>query len=101
MITAALSGRGCQRGLLAGMATESQIPDDAREDLVSVVFCGGRNGWIVTAEKARAKQHFSRHVSRTTHPDQATAYALSSQSLPNREAKQLRDLLRHSPGSAH
>ncbi|WP_176456317.1 hypothetical protein [Mycobacterium marinum] len=80
--------------LLTGRATESQIPDDVREDLASVVFYGGRNGWTGLDEKVQAKQHLSRHVraGRLT-PDQAAAYALSSQSVSDRGAKRLHVLL--------
>jgi hypothetical protein len=80
--------------LLTGLSTASQIPDDVRSDLDSVVFYGGRNGWTGPDEKGQAQRYLSPHVraGRLT-PDQAAGYALSSPSVSDRGAKQLRDLL--------
>lgn len=80
--------------LLTGQITGSQLDDDARKDLDSVIFYGGRNGWTAADEKAHVRRYLSDHISggRLT-ADQAATYALSSQSVSDRGAKRLRDLL--------
>ncbi|BBY62094.1 hypothetical protein [Mycolicibacterium helvum] len=88
------AARAGATNLVTDQATASQIPDDVREDLDSVVFYGGRNGWTGPDEKVQAKRFLSPHVrtGRLT-PNQAAAYALASQSVSDRGAKRLRDLL--------
>lgn len=80
--------------LLTGEVTTSEIDDDVRKDLDSVIFYGGRNGWTGADDKAQARRFLSDHVrgGRLT-PDQAAAYVLSSQSVSDRGAKRLRELL--------
>ncbi|GCB01757.1 hypothetical protein [Mycolicibacterium sp. NCC-Tsukiji] len=80
--------------LPTGEVTTSEMDDDVRNDLDSVIFYGGRNGWTGADDKAQARRFLSGHVSggRLT-PDQAAAYVLSSQSVSDRGAKRLRDLL--------
>ena len=80
--------------LLTGQVTSSELDDDVRKDLDSVIFYGGRNGWTGADEKAHVRRFLSNHMSggRLT-PDQAAAYALSSQSVSERGAKRLRELL--------
>jgi hypothetical protein len=80
--------------LLTGQTTASEVADDVRKDLDSVIFYGGRNGWTGAAEKAQVRRYLNDHISgsRLT-PDQAAAYALSSQSVSDRGAKRLRELL--------
>lgn len=80
--------------LLTGEVTTSEIDDDVRKDLNSVIFYGGRNGWTGADDKAQARRFLSGHISsgRLT-PDQAAAYVMSSQSVSDRGAKGLRDLL--------
>lgn len=80
--------------LLTGQVTTSQVDDDVRKDLDSVIFYGGRNGWAGADDKAQVRRYLSGHVSggRLT-PDQAAAYALSSHSVSDRGAKRLRELL--------
>lgn len=80
--------------LLTGQISTAQIADEVRKDLDSVIFYGGRNGWTGADEKAQVLRYLSGHVQggRLT-PDQAAAYALSSQSVSDRGAKRLRDLL--------
>ncbi|WP_205865585.1 hypothetical protein [Mycolicibacterium porcinum] len=80
--------------LLTGQTTTSEVPADARKDLDSVIFYGGRNGWTGPDEKAQVRRYLSDHINsgRLT-PDQAASYALSSQSVSDRGAKKLRDLL--------
>lgn len=80
--------------LLTGQVTTSQVDDDVRKDLDSVIFYGGRNGWTGADEKAQVRRFLSDHIGggRLT-PDQAAAYALSSQSVSDRGAKRLRELL--------
>lgn len=80
--------------LSTGQPTTSQVPADVRKDLDSVIFYGGRNGWTGADEKAQVRRYLSDHINngRLT-PDQAAAYALSSQSVSDRGAKRLRELL--------
>ncbi len=80
--------------LLTGQITTSQVNDDVRKDLDSVIFYGGRNGWTGPDEKTYVLRYLGDHVSggRLT-PDQAAAYALSSQSVSESGAKRLRELL--------
>jgi hypothetical protein len=80
--------------LLTSQTTTSQLDDDARKDLDSVIFFGGRNGWTGADEKAQVRRYLSGHVSggRLT-PNQAAAYALAPQSVSDRGAKRLRELL--------
>ncbi|MEV0669371.1 hypothetical protein [Mycobacterium sp. NPDC050441] len=80
--------------LLTGQTTTSEVPADARKDLDSVIFYGGRNGWTGADEKAQVRRYLSGYINsgRLT-PDQAAAYALSSQSVSDRGAKKLRELL--------
>lgn len=83
--------------LLAGQTTQSQIPEDVRDDLDSAIFYGGRNGWTAPDEKAQARRYLEDHVQagRLT-PSQAAAYALASPSVSDRGAKRLRELLSRS-----
>lgn len=80
--------------LLTGQVTPSQLDDEVRKDLDSVIFYGGRNGWTGADEKAQLRRFLSGHINggRLT-PEQAAAYALSSQSVSERGAKRLRELL--------
>jgi hypothetical protein len=80
--------------LLTGEVTTSEMDSDVRKDLDSVIFYGGRNGWTGSDDKAQARRFLSDHISsgRLT-PDQAAAYVLLSQSISDRGAKRLRDLL--------
>jgi hypothetical protein len=70
------------------------MDDDVRKDLDSVIFYGGRNGWTGPDDKAQARRYLTGHISggRLT-PERAAAYALSSQSVSDRGAKRLRELL--------
>lgn len=80
--------------LLTRQITTSEVDDDVRKDLDSVISYGGRNGWTGADEKAQVRRFLSGHISgRRLSPDQAAAYALSSQSVSDRGAKRLRDLL--------
>lgn len=80
--------------LLTGQVTPSEVDDDVRKDLDSVIFYGGRNGWTGADEKSHARRHLSDHISRgQLTPEQAAAYVLSSQSVSDRGAKRLRELL--------
>jgi hypothetical protein len=84
--------------LLTGQITTSQLDDDVRKDLDSVILYGGRNGWTGADEKAQVRRYLSDHVSgRRLTPDQAAAYALSSHSVSERGAKRLRELLGRPP----
>ncbi|KLO33944.1 hypothetical protein BST44_27235 [Mycobacterium scrofulaceum] len=58
------------------------------------MFYGGRNGWTGADDKAQARRFLSGHISggRLT-PDQAAAYVLSSQSVSDRGAKRLLEML--------
>lgn len=80
--------------LLIGEVTTSEMDDDVRKDLDSVILYGGRNGWTAADGKAQARRFLSGHISsgRLT-PDQVAAYVLSSQSVSDRGAKRLRELL--------
>ena len=80
--------------LLTGEVTPSEMDDDVRKDLDSVIFYGGRNGWTGADDKAQARRFLGGHMNggRLT-PDQAAAYVLSSQSVTDRGAKRLRELL--------
>jgi hypothetical protein len=64
--------------LLTAETSSSAIPDDVRDDLESVIFDGGRNGWTGPDEKAHARRHLTEHVrtGRLT-PDQAASYVMS------------------------
>ncbi|WP_018599570.1 hypothetical protein [Mycobacterium sp. 155] len=81
--------------LLTGKVTASRITPEVRDDLESVIFYGGRNGWTNPDEKAHLRTHLAEHVSagRIT-PDEAAAYVLSSPSVTDRGANRLRELLR-------
>lgn len=80
--------------LLTGQITTSELDEDVRKDLDSVIFYGGRNGWTGADEKAQVRRYLGDHVSgRRLTPDQAAAYALSSHSVSERGAKRLRELL--------
>jgi hypothetical protein len=80
--------------LWTGAITESRVSEDVRKDLDSVIFYGGRNGWTAADEKAQVRRFLNDHMrhGRLT-PDQAAAYALSSQFVSDRGAKRLRELL--------
>jgi hypothetical protein len=79
--------------LLTGEVTTSEIPDEVRKDLDSVIFYGGRNGWTGADEKAQVRRYLAGHIrSRRLNPDQAAAYALS-QGVSDRGAKRLREIL--------
>lgn len=80
--------------LLTGQTTTPQISEDVRRDLDFAILDGGRNGWTGPDEKAQAQRCLADHIrtGRLT-PDQAAAYALTSSSVSERGAKQLRELL--------
>ncbi|GJJ24096.1 hypothetical protein MTY414_77700 [Mycolicibacterium mageritense] len=42
--------------LLTGQTTTSEVAADARKDLDSVIFYGGRNGWTSPDEKAQVNR---------------------------------------------
>ncbi|NMK86582.1 hypothetical protein HHM15_02850, partial [Staphylococcus capitis] len=48
--------------LLTGQVTTSQVDDDVRKDLDSVIFYGGRNGWTGADEKAQVRRFLSDHI---------------------------------------
>jgi hypothetical protein len=81
--------------LITGQTAESRLAPEVRDDLESVIFYGGRNGWTGADEKAHVRSHLAEHVrgGRLT-PDQAAAYVLSSPSVSDRGAKRLSELLR-------
>jgi hypothetical protein len=79
--------------LLTGKTSSSAIPDDVRDDLDSVMFDGGSNGWTGPDEKAYAHRHLAEHVrTRRLTSDQAASYVMS-QGASDTGAKQLRELL--------
>lgn len=80
--------------LLTAETSSSAIPDDVRDDLQSVIFDGGRNGWTGPDEKAHARRHLTEHVRNgSLTPDQAASYVMS-QGVSDGGAKRLRDLLK-------
>ncbi len=48
--------------LLSGEDTTSEMDDDVRKDLDTVIFYGGRNGWTGADDKAQARRFLSGHV---------------------------------------
>ncbi|WP_240630963.1 hypothetical protein [Mycolicibacterium sp. GF69] len=49
--------------LLTGEVTPSEMDDDVRKDLDSVIFYGGRNGWTGADDKAQARRFLGGHIS--------------------------------------
>ena len=48
--------------LVTGQMNASRITPEVRDDLESVIFYGGRNGWTGPDEKAHARTHLAEHV---------------------------------------
>ena len=79
--------------LLTDETSPSAIPDDVRDDLDSVTFDGGRNGWTGPDEKAYARRHLLEQVrAGRLSPDQAASY-VTSRGASDRGANRLRELL--------
>lgn len=79
--------------LLTHETSPSAIPDNVRDDLDSVMFYGGRNGWTGPDEKDHARRYLMDHVrAGTLDPEEAASYVMS-QGASDRGAKRLRELL--------
>lgn len=79
--------------LLDGTTTGSAIPEDVKQDLDFAIGFGGNNGWSGSHEKQHARRTLLPHTeSGRLDPDAAAAYVMS-QSVSDKGAKRLRDLL--------
>lgn len=87
---------GLARGYSLAVVEGSQLPltEWAAGAAAVNLLTGQTNGWTGPDEKAQVRRYLSDHINsgRLT-PDQAASYALSSQSVSDRGAKKLRDLL--------
>lgn len=79
--------------LIDGRVSQSNIPDDVREDVDRAVFFGGNNGWSGSHEKQHARNLLVQYVQAGRVDADAAASYITSPGVSGKGSRRLREPL--------